>query len=73
MTTQQDGRDSLGSESSSKVSDDVDSSMDAELVTATTECSKNVTVEGKTISASARTDISNKEAVNGICDSVRYQ
>lgn len=78
MTTQQDGRDSLGSESSSKVSDDVNSSVAVELntgnemVAVTTQCSENVASEGKTINASTRTDMGNKEAANGICDNVRY-
>ncbi|KAL3983205.1 Protein kinase domain family protein [Acanthocheilonema viteae] len=79
LTTQQDGRDSLGSESSSKVSDDVDSSMvvelntENELVTTTTQCSENVRSENTTTNANIRTDLGSKEAANGICDNVQVR
>lgn len=78
LTIQQDGRDSLGSESSSKISDDVDSSMvlelntGNELVMVKTQCSEYVTSESKTTNANTRTDVCSKEATNGICDNVRF-
>ncbi|EJD75075.1 STE/STE20/PAKA protein kinase [Loa loa] len=77
LTTQQDGRDSLESESS-KVSEDVDSSTVVELntgnelVAATTQCSGNVESEGKMTKANS-VDIGNKEATNGICDNVQVR
>ncbi|KAM3725123.1 Serine/threonine-protein kinase [Dirofilaria immitis] len=78
LTAQQDGRDSLGSESSSKISD-LDSTMAVELnttndlVAATTQCSENIALEGKMINANTKTDINNKEAANGICDNVQVR
>ncbi|VDO37019.1 unnamed protein product [Onchocerca flexuosa] len=79
LTAEQDGRNSLGSESSSKVSDDLDSTMAVELntanelVLATTHCSENVVLEGKTTNTSTGIDIDGKEAANGICDNVQVR
>uniref|UniRef100_A0AAF5RTK1 non-specific serine/threonine protein kinase n=1 Tax=Wuchereria bancrofti TaxID=6293 RepID=A0AAF5RTK1_WUCBA len=79
LVTQQDGRDSLGSESSSKVSNDADSNVVVELnignelVVATTQCSEKITPEGKMTNVNTRVDVSNKEAANGICDNVQVR
>ncbi|VDK80463.1 unnamed protein product [Onchocerca ochengi] len=79
LTAEQDGRNSLGSESSSKVSDDLDSNMAVELntsnelVVATTQCAENVVLEGKMTNTSTGIDFDGKDAANGICDNVQVR
>uniref|UniRef100_A0A915PPL2 non-specific serine/threonine protein kinase n=1 Tax=Setaria digitata TaxID=48799 RepID=A0A915PPL2_9BILA len=77
FTTQQGVRDSLGSESSSKVSDDADPCVAIEqntandFVTVTTQYLENVPSESKMGKNSTRTDP--KETANGVCDNVQVR